>query len=186
MTHPNKVILSLIIFSLIYLILIVFVILPLFSGIKESSQDLVSQKQSHVSFEAQLQSLNKFKTLYQEIEPDLEKTSTFFVNPEVPVKFISFLETTASNCQLLTEISSALPVKTEGDPWSSLVFQISSFGSIPQFLKFLEKLEASSYLVKIQGLNIRRLTESDLSQDKLQSFSLGDLSISFSIKVFTQ
>ncbi|KPJ71816.1 hypothetical protein AMJ50_00700 [Parcubacteria bacterium DG_74_3] len=185
MTPKHKLNLSIIIFCLIYIIFIVFVISPLFSGIKKNSQDLVSQKQTLVSFEAQLESLNRFKNLYQEIEPNLEKISNLFINPEVPVEFINFLETSASSCQLFIDISSALPTKAKEDPWPALVFQINSIGSFPKFLKFLEKLEASPYLIRIQVLNIRRLTEVDFLTEAMKGFVTGDVRVVFSIKVFT-
>lgn len=186
MTLPNKINLSLIISTVVYIVLIIFVILPLFSGIKESSQELVSQKQILASFEAYLESLDKFKNLYFEIEPNVNKSSNLFIDPEVPVDFITFLETTASNSQLPTEISGAVPVEAGEDPWGGLVFQIISTGSFSKFLKFLEKLETSPYLIKIQGLSIRKISESNLRGEEAERFSLEDVRVSFAIKVLAQ
>lgn len=186
MTQKQKLNLSIIIFGLVYVVLIVFVVSPLLSGIKKNSQDLTFQKQTLASFEAKLENLNRFKALYHEVEPNLEKVSNLLINPEVPVEFIAFLENTASNCQLFIDISSAIPTKAKEDSWPALIFQINSIGSFPRFLKFLEKLETSPYLIRIQGLSIRRLTESDLQIEAMKGFAIGDVRAVFSIKVFTQ
>jgi len=186
MNLKNKVNLSLIILALLTIISIVFVIYPLFSGIKKNSEELVSQRKNLLSFETNIKNLEKFKTLYQEIEPNLENINTLFVNPEAPVKFISFLETTARDCQVPIKISSTLPSKTERYIWPSLDFQITSISSFPKFLKFLEKLEAGPYLIEIRNLNISKLTEEKIRSEEFEIFSLKDVKSTLSIKVFSK
>ena len=186
MTLKNKINGCLIIFTLLGVCLIVFLIHPLFSGIKKSSQDLLSQRQTLVSFEAKVESLERFKTLYLEIKPDLEKISTLLVNLEVPVEFISFLEETSQDCQVLMEISPTSAARTKKDPWPSLAFQINSMSSFPKFLKFLEKLETSPYLIKIQNLNINKLGETGLPVETQWLISMGDVRANLLIKVFSK
>jgi hypothetical protein len=186
MSPKNKIRLSLIIFSLFSITLITFVVFPLFSGIKKSSQNLISQRQTFASFEARIENIGNFKDIYQKIEPNLKISSTFFVNSEVPVEFISFLETTAKDCQVSINISSAIPGETKEEIWPSLVFRITSISSFPKFLRFLEKLETCPYLIQIQNLQISRLTNSEHEKQKAGEFSLGDVSTSFSIKVLTK
>ena len=172
MTIKNKINLSLIIFSILSVSLIVFLIYPLFREIIMNSEDLISKKQKLISLETEIESLMEFQTLWQEIELNLKKIDQLFIDPEVPVEFISFLEMTARDCEFPIEISSALPSKIEKDPWPSLFFQISSTTSFSKILKFLARIETSLYLVEIQNLNGRRLTE-------------GDTETTLSIKVFT-
>lgn len=182
----NKSNLSLVIFSILIIGFIVFLIYPLFEGIKNNSEDLTSKKQKILSLKAKIEDLKKFQSLWREIEPSFKKIDQSFIDPKVPVEFISFLEMTARDCAVDIEISSALPSKAEEDPWPSLFFQISSTSSFPKFLKFLAKMETSPYLIEIQNLNGRSLTEKKLDSEGLEKFSLIDVKITLSIKAYTR
>ena len=186
MILKNKINLSLIVFSILIISLIVFVIYPLFEEIKNNSEDLISKKQKLLSLETKIENLGEFQGLWQEIEPNFKKIDQLFIDPEVPVEFISFLETTARDCELPIEISPALPSKIEKDPWPSLFFQISSTTSFSKFLRFLAKIETSPYLIETQSLNARRLTEKELKLKEFEKFSLGDIKTTLSIKVYTK
>jgi len=172
MTLKNKINLSLIIFIVLSVCLIVLVIYPLFKEIKNSSEELVSEKQKLFSLERKIENLKEFQTLWLKIEPNLKKIDQLFIDPQVPVEFVNFLEKIAKDSEILIEISSSLSSKTEKDPWSSLLLQINSTAPFSKFLKFLEKIEASPYLIEIQNLNARGLIE-------------GDTGITLSIKVYT-
>ncbi len=137
--------------------MIIFVVFPLFSEIKKNSQDILSQKQELASLEAKATDLESFRIILPEIESNLDKVNALFVDPEVPVDFINFLEKTSADCQMSLKISPAFPGKTPGEPWPFLIFQINSSGLSSNFLKFLEKLEASPYLIKLQNLNMGRM-----------------------------
>ena len=186
MTPKNKINLSLVVFSILIISLIAFLISPLFTGIKNNSEDLVSKKQKLVSLEAKIENLEKSQSIWKEIEPNLKKIDQLFIDSRVPVEFISFLETTARDCELPIEISPALPGKIEEDPWPSLFFQISSTASFPKFLRFLVKIETSPYLIEIQNLNTRKLTERELKLKEFEKFSLGGVKATLSIKVYTK
>jgi len=186
MTLTKKIYLSLATFNILSLGLIFFLIYPLFIEIKKNSKDLISQKQTIQALEAKIENLEKFKILYQDLKPDLEKINTLFVDPEVPIEFISFLEKTSADCEVLIKISSAPAKKTKTDPWPSINFQIFTFSSFPNFLKFLEKLENSPYLIEISNLSIQRITEADLKLKKDERLALGDVKSTFTIKVYTK
>ena len=186
MTLKTKINLSIVILIILSISFIVFLIYPLFSEIKNISQELISQKQDLISFQAKTEDLEKFQILYQEIKPNLEKINTLFIDSELPVDFISFLEKTSRDCQVLIKISPALPTKIKEDPWPSLTFQITSISSFPNFLKFLEKLESSVYLTEIQNLNISRLTETEIKSKEFEKLSLGDVKTTLSLKVYTK
>jgi len=182
MSLKIKINLSIIILIVLAILFSIFLISPTFLEIKKSSRNLLFQKEKIISLEAKAENLNKFRTYYQEIKPNLEKIDKLFTDPEAPVDFIGFLEKTSKDCQITIDISPALPMKMEQDLWPSLIFQITSTSSFPNFLKFLEKLESSNYLIEIQNLNIRRLDKTEL-KDK---FSLGDVKANLSIKVYTK
>ena len=179
----NKINLSIIIFLLLAILLVVFVIYPLFKEIKSNSEELVSQKKELATLEAKIDYLEKFKILYKNLEEILEKIENLFVNPEIPIEFISFLEKKAEDCQMTIQIAPSIyKEEIEKDHWAYLSLQISTVSSFPNFLKFLEKLESSIYLIEIQNLNINKSTKTELeglpSIDNVQS--------DFFLKVFTK
>jgi len=186
MTIKNKINLSLAIFGIIIIFLIAFIIYPLFNEIKKNSEDLIFTKQKLLSFGVKIEDLERLQSLWQEIEPNFNKIDQLFVNPEVPVGFINFLEITSQDCNLSVQVSPGSPSHAGKDLWPSLTFQIILSGSFPDSLKFLEKLKTSPYLIEFQNLNIRRLTEKELESKRFEKFSLGDVEINLPIKVYTK
>ena len=156
MKEVSRVNLSIVLFLVLVVLILIFGVYPIFKDIEKNSQEVFRQKKELVILEAQITNLEKFKAVYQELEDILEKIEDLFVNPQVPVDFIRFLENTAENCSSDIGISPTSSGKFGNDYWQSLIFQISSRGSFPNFLKFLEKLENSPYLIEIQSLNISR------------------------------
>ena len=127
------------------------------------------------TLQLKIENLENFKSLYEKYRPSLEKVDNLFVDSEVPVEFIAFLEKTAEETQVEIGISSISLGKNADDLWSFNAFQITSNSSFPNFLKFLEKLETSPYLIRIQNLNIYRLAEEEINTKAI-----------FSIKAYTQ
>lgn len=175
MKTTKKILTSLIILGLISLVFIVFLVYPLFNEIKKESQNLISQKRTLVELTTKTQNLKKFQATYNTYQENLEKIDKLFVNPTEPLNFIEFLETEAADSQLLIEIFPSPSQEIAVDPWPSLNFQLTLIGSFPNFLKFLEKLESSSYLIEVLNLNIRRLTENE-----------GDINVTLLIKIYTK
>jgi Tfp pilus assembly protein PilO len=166
-------------FFIVFVVLLVvltavFVVYPLLGGIRKNSQELVSQKKNLAILESEVVNLEKFKIIYEELEEILGKINDLFVDPGVPVEFISFLEERAKESQLETKISPTVLKETEEDPWPFLAFQINSTGSFPSTLSFLKKIENSSYLIEIKNLNISKVETSD------------NVQTIFSIKVYTK
>lgn len=186
MAITNKIKISIVIFVVLSISFIVFLIYSLLKEIKESSENILSQKAALASLETKIKNLEEFKSYSEEIKPNLEKIDAIFVDPEVPVDFIRFLEKTSRDCQITLKISLALPTQITEDPWPALIFQLTTTSPFPNFLKFLEKLESSIYLIEIQSLNINQLTEIDLRMPEFEKFSPGDIRARLSIKVFTR
>jgi len=182
----KKIYTSLISFIGLSFVLILFVIFTLIKKIKENSQQLLLEKETRLSFLEQKEDLRNFKDIYQEIEPDLEKTENLFISSGIPIDFINFLEKTASDSNTLVEISSVTLVDSKDDSWSSLEFRLQVFASFSNFSRFIERLENDSYLIEIYDLNIKKLSDSNLKSEKLAGFSTGDVAVSLSLKVFTK
>lgn len=179
MTAIKKIYLSLIIFTFLAGALISFLIFPLWQEIKKSSQGLISQRQDLLLLSSKVENLEKFKILYQGLKPDLERIDTLFVNPELPIEFISFLEKNSREVGVLIKISPTLLKETKKEPWSFLIFQINLTGLFPNVLKFLEKLETAPYLVEIQNLNVS-------SSKELEKLPSAETKTALTIKVFTK
>lgn len=184
MTTKNKVNLSLLSLLIITFCLTVFLVLPIFKNIQKNSKELVLGKEKLLLSQKKIENVENFKQNYYQIKPDLEKMEGVFVEVEMPLSFISFLEKTAHDCGLDISISSSPPEKAKEDTKSSLSFQLNSASSFPNLFKFLEKLENSSYLIQIKNLSISRLTKSKPQSEELEGLSQADVEANFSIKVF--
>ena len=73
MTLKTKINLSIVAFIILTIFIIVFLIPHLFSEIKKSSRELISQKEKLAEFQAMTEDLEKFKSDYPEIKENLEK-----------------------------------------------------------------------------------------------------------------
>lgn len=186
MNLKNKINLSIFIFLILSIFLVLFLISPLLKDIKAGSAEILVQKENLVTLEAKAESFERFKKSLQEIKPNLEKIDKLFISSEAPVDFIDFLEKTSKESSLEIKISSALSTKVEKDLWPSLVFQITSVGSFPAFLKFLEKLELEVYLIEIQNLNVTRIGEAELKTKEYEKLSSGGVKANLSIKVYAK
>lgn len=167
---------SLIIFVIVALLLVVFVIRPLFQGIKQESENLISQKRLLAELENKSGSIKNFQAVHETYRANLEKIDEFFINEEEPINLIEFLEKEAANFYLSIDIIPISLKEVENEPWSSMGFRMEMEGSFPGFLRFFERLESSQYLLEISNLNLRRLAKE----------SNGDIAASFSIKAYTK
>jgi Tfp pilus assembly protein PilO len=174
MKTKEKINLLIVLVILLVILTAAFVVYPLLGGIRKNSQELVSQKKNLAILESKVANLEKFKIIYKELEEILGKINDLFVDPGVPVEFISFLEERAKESHLETKITPTVLKGTEEDPWPFLSFQINSTGSFPDVLSFLKKIENSSYLIEIKNLNISKVEASD------------NVQAIFSIKVYTK
>lgn len=179
MTIRNKTNLSIIIFVVLIVLMVVFVIYPVLKGVQGDSEKLSLQKTNLLVLEDKIENLKKYKTDNKNFEEILKETDILFVDSKVPIKFISFLETTSRNCALGIEISPSSSKQLEKDIWPSLAFQIVAKGSFPNILKFIEKLEAGPYLIEVQNFSAGKTSG---AKDSIAGSARAD----FLIKVFTK
>lgn len=189
MTLKKKLITSVVFFLILSILLIVFAIFPVFSGIRENSHNFPVQKQSLAVLEREFENLQKFKRIWPEVSPSLERIDNlFFVND--PRSLIDFRNSWYKNAQdsgVSLKISLApSPQTTSADPWPATAFNFTSAGPFSNLLVFLEKLQSSDYLIEIQNLNIIRLSEAELRSTEFKEFSSGDVKANLLIKVYTK
>jgi len=184
---PNKkIFLISIIFTAFLLILICFVIYPLFKEIKKSSENLIVVRKELTLSRDLSGNIGQIKKLYGEIEPDFKKIEGFFIDSEAPIDLIKFWEETASDLKILINITPISMGIKEADPWNSIGFQMNLVSSFSNFVRFLEKIENSPYLIEVLNLNIRSLDESELKSPKYIQFSAGDINANLVVKVFAK
>ena len=168
------------------LILAIFIIYPLFSAIKKDSADLVSVKKEILFFSQKSGDAGKIKENFSQVEPSLKKIESLFVNSEVPISFIEFLEQTALGCNLNISISPSDNKKSDTDYWESMTFQINLAGSYQDILKFLEKIESADYLIEEQSLGMHVLSGQNAENLIGKKFSGENIGALLTIKVYTK
>lgn len=182
MNPGKKIYISLAVFSISSILLIAFLIYPFFKEIKANSEELLLEKKKIILLQKEKGNLQKLGEIYKTHQSDLNKIENLFIDPELPVEFINFLEKNASASQVRLKIS-ALTKRTEKqDPWPSLFSQLSVAGPFPGFVKFLEKLENGPYLIETLDLNVKKLPLQEIGAKGLPAESEAILSI----KIFTK
>ncbi|MFH1181262.1 MAG: hypothetical protein V1705_02630 [bacterium] len=172
MTLKAKINLSLAVFVVLGSGISLFLTYPTFKAIRNNSSQIVSQKQAALLLSSRLADLEDLKKRNREIGPNFKKTSELFVQSELPVDFIRFLEKISGQAGLKIKISPEGLVSK--DPLIS-GFQIALDGHFPEFLSFFDKMEASEYLIEVRGLNVSRVP-----------FSENDIKVGLSIRVYSK
>ena len=106
------------------------------------------------------------------------KSDKLFIDPDMPLDFIGFLEATAADCGITASLTPSAKSKEEKDYWPSINFQVQLTGDFPSSMKFLKKIESSPYLTDVNGVKMgtgtldsasgqdgaaKRLVESEIS-----------------------
>lgn len=150
-------------------LLLFFLIQPCLTQAVKSGEKLSEMKEESAVLETKIKNLQNFKPKYEkEIKPILQSKEDLFIDPQNPVFFISLMEESALQNGLVIDISSAQIFTAQNapeEPWPSLNFKISLNGTMPEILKFLERMANLPYLVEINGLNIAKESQVQ-NQDK--------------------
>lgn len=168
MNPIRKIILLSVVFGAIVLLLVAFIISPLFEQLQRISGEFILAKKELLLSEGEIGKSEQFKERYQKIKSDIDKIDQLFINPEVPLNLIEFWEKTAENTNLFIEISPTSLKSSEQDPWNSMGFRVNVVGLFPDFLKFLQKMETGPYLIEVQNITVK------------------EAAVNLTIKVFTQ
>ena len=177
MQNKKKTYSTLAIFIIISLFLVVLVIWPILNGIKRNSVDLISAKNSIATLEARVAATNNFKKSYADYKTNLDKIDQLFVSPDNPVDFIKFLEDTASDCDITSQVSPSFSKDYQKSAQNFVTFQMNSIGSFSGLLEFSKEIESGPYMLEIESLTI---------QDSGGTSKVEKFSASFAIKVFTK
>ena len=70
----------------------------------------------------------------------------------------------------------------DDDVWDFVGFRLGLFGSYSNFMKFFGKLESSPFLIEIQDLTIKKLTESEIKE--YVNIPINGIRANLSIRIF--
>src|SRR3989338_11087307 len=147
------------IFGAIILFLIFFVLNLVFNQIQIESQKIIIQKKEFLESADKIKNIRDFMEKFKQYQPNIEKISNFFINTSEPIEFIEFMEKEAAISRVSVEIAPPVLNPKGGGIWPSLGFNLNIKGTFPNFLEFLDKLESSPYLVRLESASIRRLLD---------------------------
>lgn len=159
MASSQKIIFTIIIFGAIILAIFILGINPQIKAIQKKAQDFLFQKKEQILLKQKIENIKSFEKIYSRNREHLEKINNLFPDSEVPLEFINFLEKLAQDCEISLTIKSSTPSGNKDDLWPSIGFQLTLAGPFPNFLRFLEKLENSPWLIEISGISIKKEEE---------------------------
>lgn len=142
--------------TVILLSMTAFILYYLGQGIAEDYQTLLMTKKETARITKDIENIAEFENIALSYESEFVSFEGIFINPDIPIPFIEFLERASQASSLELRILAHDPNKIEGDPWSSMDFQLTLEGYYPNFIEFVEKLESAPYLVELRNLSIRK------------------------------
>ena len=151
--------LFIIFFVIIFAVLTCF---TLFADIQENSQDYIARRKAIANLEANFENQKNLKNVFQDYELNFKKFENFYIEQDAPIDFFEFLEDRAKHCLLSIEISSSSVQGSKEDKNKYLILQIKLEGDEQNFLRFLEQIENSDYLIEITGLNLKKASKDNL------------------------
>lgn len=158
MNAKKKILTVSIILGATFLLLFLFLIRPLLKQVEESFVEYRSVEQELLHLENKSIAIKKIEKNYDKsLRRYIEKIDDYFIDSEVPVDFIRFLEETAFSSNVLIDVSPLSSRSSKENTQASMSFQVKiKSNDFENLFGFLERIERSSYLIEVQGLNIRK------------------------------
>ncbi|KKT25027.1 MAG: hypothetical protein UW11_C0036G0002 [Parcubacteria group bacterium GW2011_GWA2_43_9b] len=143
------------IFLVILALIIILIIMPLISQIKNDGLELAQKKQTLEDFYKNYQALEAAQKNYQTAQDEIYALPAF-LSPNDALKFIvlmeKFAQTTGNTQNVSVDASSRTATST-------LDFQVNLNGDFPGLIKFLTYLESAPYYNDIKSIQAQRLSE---------------------------
>jgi hypothetical protein len=130
----------------------------LFFKIQEGSRKILTSKGDIKTANLQTKEVQKFMSKYSEYKPNLERIDKMFADPQNPLDFIEFLESTAFSSNIELSISPMTSVKDGQSKAISLSLTLS--GDFSGTLAFLERLERGPYLISVKNMEAENTEKS--------------------------
>lgn len=182
----KKIIAAIIVFLAMIVLLFVLEVWPAFNAIKQSSEKLFLARREIAFVQTKSRQTAGLEQTLKSLGPDIFKVREAFIDPEMPVGLLHFLENTAIESNVLLDVSFRPQQGAEKTTLSFLAIQLSFNGSFTNCLKFLERIETSAYLTEIENLSIRRISEAQIKSAEYKGLLAGDAEATLLLKVFTK
>jgi len=171
-----------IILAIIAVMTIIFFIFSLFlvRSIKVNSNKFLEIQKSLMVLDNKRRQFDIYKSKFKQNEADFIKINNLFLDKSDVLKLFNFLENSAKDYKSYINIS----VLNTGEDF--LKIQISLYGSFENFMKFLNRLESTSYLIEIENFKIKKLTLAEITMSLKQMSTLqeGDINSILILKVY--
>ncbi len=182
--EKQKIKIDIAVFSLFLILIIFLAITPLSSQLKEDSGNLATKKSTLIFLENQIKALNDFQNSGSQYQDKINKLDTSFVSKEAPVDFIEFLEKQAKKQNLKITLSSTALKTSQKEALLAVGFRAVLIGDFPDALIFLQKMEKSPWLVKVEQVSINREGFQNNSH-QTEDVKVGQVTLSLSFETFS-
>ncbi|OGZ62317.1 MAG: hypothetical protein A2639_00720 [Candidatus Staskawiczbacteria bacterium RIFCSPHIGHO2_01_FULL_34_27] len=157
MIKVNKIQIYSIVFSIIALLLVVFLVYPTIKDIKYNSDKILENKSQIFYADEQNKAIEEFKKSYSNYESNFMKIDQTLVDPNNPIDVIKFFELSGLESRLTLNITLIDSGKKENLNGFNLInFNINTNGNFSDIVNLSEKLEKGPYLVKIKSLSMNK------------------------------
>lgn len=136
---------------IIFIILLVFVIVPLHNQINSYNDEIYDQRVQLTIQKQQRENIEKTQLDYNKIKNEVDKISKVFIQKDNTLDLISDLETIAAQKNIEQKI--AITSNSETAPSNTLDLEISLTGPFTAIVQYLVELERFDYYVVIDNLN---------------------------------
>lgn len=135
----------------------------------------------------QITTLENFQKNYPIYEQQFRKIDKAFIDLEVPINFVEYLEERAAANDVAADIRPTAVISgKKGKPdisWQSLGFQIALKGDIQDCQRYAEEIESGPWFVDLRQLNLMKTKPVLSSEQEKDSFA--QLNFSFNAYSFT-
>lgn len=124
----------------------------LFQQLKTLSSELSFTKSELAVLTERSSQMSLWEKEAPALEEELREVENVFVNPEMPLSFLDFVERSAEESDLIYNISLLESRGKRGESFSPLEIRVDAKGGFPSCLKLLDYIENSPYLVRSKSL----------------------------------
>jgi hypothetical protein len=186
MPYLRKIIIFSSVSLLTALLLIALIIIPLLGSIYNIFGQITEAKRDLASFNNEMLKAEVFDQEYSGLQITPETINQNLVAKSAPIDLIKFFEDTAKDAGLLVDISPVSVSKGNSDQWDSIGFSVELTGDFAGSMKFLEKVENSSYFIEAVKFDANVITQKDVGPQRYNEFSIGQISTVIDFKVYAK
>jgi len=184
-SSKNKIYIIFTTASILFLVLIIFGAIPFLGEIKQSSQNLISQRSLLNLIDARITEVAGFQDNRSQLRQDLSRIESVFIEEDSPVVFLNYLEKTAEATNLSIKIYPNPTNSALTDLWSSIGLRLSINGDVKDCLRFLEILERSKWMFEVSYFSLDKTSGISQYSSAFKDLEEGDAYMSIVVKAYS-